>query len=154
MARQDPIQSFRFLVRVGDSQNISAAFTRFSGIQMQVEAIQNRFCDDPRGVQDYYPVFTRYAPVTLSKGVVGDNDFMDWLFSTSAGDVTGPTGSKMRRTLEVVALNEYGRPSVVWTLKDAMPIGYELSPMDGSRSEVLMENLTFAVTGMKRKAEP
>ena len=36
---QEPIQAFRFLVRVGDSQEISAAFSRFSGIKMDVETI-------------------------------------------------------------------------------------------------------------------
>lgn len=150
----EPIQAFRFLVRVGDGKEISAAFTRFSGIRMQVETIENRSCDDIRGVRDYCPVFTRYEPVTLSKGVVGDNDFMDWLFAASAGDVTGPTGKSLKRTLEVVSLNDLGQPGVVWVLKNAMPVGYELSPMDSSRSEVLVESLTFAFTGMTRKTEP
>ena len=36
---QEPIQVFRFLVRVGDNEEISAAFSRFSGIKMNVEAI-------------------------------------------------------------------------------------------------------------------
>jgi hypothetical protein len=40
---------------------------------------------------------------------------------------------------------------VVWTLLDAMPIRYELSPMDSSRSEVLTESVTFAVQGVERE---
>ena len=76
---QEPIQAFRFLVRVGDSEEISAVFSRFSGIKMEVETIQFRAGSDARGVKEYTPVFTSYAPVTLSKGVVGDNAFMDWL---------------------------------------------------------------------------
>ena len=36
---QEPIQAFRFLIRGGDSEEISAAFSRFSGIQMQVELL-------------------------------------------------------------------------------------------------------------------
>ena len=35
-----------------------------------------------------------------------------------------------------------------------MPIGYELSPMDGNRSEVLTESLTFVITGVKRAIQP
>ena len=61
----EPIQAFRFLVRVGDSEEISAAFSRFSGIQMQVETIQARDGSDARGVKEYTPVFTSFAPVTL-----------------------------------------------------------------------------------------
>ena len=88
---QEPIQAFRFLVRVGDSEEISAAFSRFSGIKMEVETIQFRSGNDNRGVKEYTPVFTSYAPVTLSKGVVGDNQFLDWLCAASAGVHTGPT---------------------------------------------------------------
>ena len=70
LRRPDPMTAFRFLVRVGDSEEISAAFSRFSGIRMQVETIQSRDGDDNRGVKAYTPVFTSYEPVTLSKGVV------------------------------------------------------------------------------------
>ena len=150
----EPIQAFRFLVRVGDSEEISAAFSRFSGIQMQVETIQARDGSDARGVKEYTPVFTSFAPVTLSKGVVGDNEFLDWMLSASADVHTGPTGANLRRTIDVITLNEKGNPGVIWTLQGAMPIGYELAPLDSSRSEVLTESLTFAITGMKRTTQP
>ena len=39
---------------------------------------------------------------------------------------------------------------VIWTLKNAMPIGYQLGGMDASRSEILVETMTFAITGMDR----
>ena len=55
---------------------------------------------------------------------------------------------------DVITLTDKGVPGVIWTLQDAMPIGYELSPMDGSRSEVLTESITFAFTGMKRTTQP
>ncbi|HIY22481.1 MAG TPA: phage tail protein [Candidatus Flavonifractor merdigallinarum] len=150
----EPIRAFRFLIRVGDGKEISAAFSRFSGIHMQVESFQFRSGDDSRGVKDYVPVFTGYAPVTLSKGVVGDNEFLEWMFAACADVHSGPTGKELRRTIDVISLNEYGEPGVTWTLQDAMPIGYELSPLDGSRSEVLTESITFAITGMKRTTDP
>ena len=52
----------------------------------------------------------------------------------------------------MIALDDAGNRGVIWTLKDAMPIGYELSPMDGSRSEVLTESVTFAIHGVDREA--
>ena len=88
----EPIQTFRFLVRVGDGEEISAAFSWFSGIRMQVEPIQTRDGSDARGVKEYTPVFTSFAPVTLNKGVVGDNEFLDWMLSASADVHTGTTG--------------------------------------------------------------
>ena len=149
----EPIQTFRFLIRVGNDEQISAAFSRFSGIRMSVETIQNRAGDDSRGVKEYTPVFTSYEPVTLSKGVVGDNEFLDWLLSAGASAYTGPTGSDLRRTVQVIALDQKGEPAVGWILQGAMPIGYELDPMDSSRSEVLTESITFAITGLERTTE-
>ena len=147
-----PIQSFRFLIEAGGG--ISAAFTSFSGVKMQVETLQSRDGDENRGVQEYVPVFTRFDPVTLSKGVVGDNDFMDWILAAAADMESGPTGSKLRRDINVITLNEAGQTAVTWTLKEAMPIGYEMAPLDSSRSEVLMESITFAITGMRRTTAP
>ena len=57
----------------------------------------------------------------------------------------------MYRTLNIVALDDRGNRGVTWSLKNAVPIGYELTPMDGGRSEVLSESLTFAIGGMERK---
>ena len=158
MARQapyyDPIQSSYFLIQVGNSQGISAAFSRFSGVKMEVETVQFRSGDDSRGVKDYTPVFTSYAPVTLSKGVVGDTEFLNWVFSACAGEFVGPSQDNLRRTIDVIALDSARNPRATWTLLGAMPIGYELSPMDGSRSEVLTESITFAITGVKRTMQP
>lgn len=146
----EPIQAFRFLVKVVGDETISGAFTQFSGIRMTVETMQGRAGDDRRGVKQYTPVFSNYAPVTLSKGVVGDNQFLDWILAVAAGMEDSPTGKNLRRNIEIITLNDHGEEGVTWTLQNAMPIGYELSPMDSSRSEVLTESITFAITGMKR----
>ncbi len=149
-----PAVSYQFEVRPAGSGSSVAAFTKMSGIKMQVETLQVRSGNDIRGVKEYVPVFTRYAPVKLSRGVVGDNDFMDWILSASAGDFTGPTGANLRRDLDVIAMDEHKTPLVTWTLKGALPIGYELSPMDAARSEVLIEDVTFAVIGVTRVTNP
>lgn len=148
----DPFRAYRFLVEVESFGSVVAAFSQFSGVQMQVDTLQVRAGDDDRGVQEYIPTLTRFAPVTLTKGVVRDNDFLDWLFTAAASNNAGPQGGDLRRTLNVVALDERGQPGITWSLKDALPIGYQLSPMDGSVSEVLSETLTFAITGMARQS--
>ncbi len=146
-----PFQAFRFLVEVENSGVVAAAFTGFSGVRMRVDTIQARSGGDGRGVQEYIPTLTRFEPVTLTKGVVGDNEFLDWLFAAAAGANAGPRGVNLRRTINVVALDNRGRRGVTWSLRDALPIGYELNPMEGSRSEVLSERMTFAILGMERK---
>ena len=52
--------------------------------------------------------------------------------------------------MRVLALNEDYK-GVIWELKDALPIGYSLSEMDGLRSEMLIESLTLAITGVRRE---
>ncbi|MDE7244414.1 MAG: phage tail protein [Oscillospiraceae bacterium] len=148
---QEPFRAFRFLVEVENAGVVAAAFSQFSGVKMDVDTIQIRSGNDVRGVQETVPVFTRFAPVTLTKGVIGDNDFIDWLFSAAAGPNAGPSGENLYRTLNIVALDEKGNRGVTWSLKNALPIGYELTPMNGGRSEVLSESLTFAIMGMERK---
>ena len=145
---KEPLKTFRFLVEV-DGETV-CAFSQFSGVKMEMQTIQVRAGSDNRGVQDYIPVLTRYEPVTLTKGVFGHSEFINWIFSAGASMYTGPTGVNLRKTINVIALDDLGTYGVVWTLKDAMPIGYELSPMDGARSEVLTESVTFAITGMSR----
>ena len=102
------------------------AFTQFSGIRMEVRTIQVRSGSDIRGVQDYVPVLTSFEPVTLTKGVIGSNEFLNWIFAAAASTNTGPTGSRLNRTINVIALDDAGNRGVIWSLKDAMPIRYEI----------------------------
>ena len=148
----EPLRSYRFLVEIeGGDSRVTAAFSQFSGVNMTVETIQARAGRDPRGVQGDVPVQTRYEPVTLAKGVVGDYELLDWLYAAAAGNDTGPTGGEsLYRTVRVLALNEDYK-GVIWELKDALPIGYSLSEMDGLRSEMLIESLTLAITGVRRE---
>ena len=148
----EPLKSFRFLVEVDGAA--VGAFTQFSGIKMEVQTIHARSGNDLRGVQDIIPVMTHFEPVTLTKGVIGDNDFLNWLFAAAASTHTGPTGISLFRTINVIALDDAGNRGVIWSLKEAMPIRYELSPMDSTRGEVLSESVTFAVHGMERTVGP
>ena len=148
---QEPLKAFRFLVELDGKKVAVAAFTGFSGVQMEVDTLQVRSGNDIRGVQEYVPTMTRFAPVTLTKGVVGDDEFLNWLFSVAASPNAGPKSGGKRRNLNVVALDDKGNRGVTWTLYNALPIRYQLTPMDGGRSEVLSESITFAITGVERK---
>ena len=151
--REDPLISCRFIVET-DNGDVVAAFSQFSGMKMEVQTLGNRYGEDARGVQDYLPVMTRFAPVTFTRGVIGELTFLDWIFSAAARLDSGPSGENLRRTLLVVALDETGSRRISWRLKDALPIGYEISPMDALRTEVLTESITFPLTGVERILEP
>ena len=146
----EPFKTFRFLVEVESGGAVVAAFSQFSGVRVTVETVEARPGNDPRGVKETIPALTTFAPVTLTKGVIGDNDFISWLFDSVAGTNRGIKGDNLYRTINVIALDDKGRRGVMWSLKKALPIGYELTPMDSARSEVLSESLTFAISGVER----
>lgn len=95
-------------------------------------------------------MFTSFAPVTLSKGVVGGSEFLDWMLSASADVHTGPTGANLRRAIDVITFNDRGRPGVSWPLQNAMPIcppGRQ--PQRGAHRESHL-----SIAGIKRTTQP
>ncbi|MBR0162938.1 MAG: phage tail protein [Oscillospiraceae bacterium] len=147
----DPFRSFRFLVELESGAAVVAAFSQFSGVKFEVEQLEARGGNDSRGVPERISTLTKFSPVTLTKGVVGDEAFLDWLFSAAAGMNSGPQPGVGPRTINVVALDDRGRRGIVWTLKDAYPIAYELAPMNSESSAVLSESMTFSIRGVERK---
>ena len=104
---QEPFRAFRFLVELEGGRTAVAAFSQFSGVKMEIQSIKARSGDDPRGVQSGVGTFTEFSPVTLTKGVVGDEEFLDWLFSAAAGPDAGPA-PVTARTINIVALDYRG----------------------------------------------
>jgi phage tail-like protein len=131
--------------------SVTAAFAQFSGVNMRVDTIQVRTGDDRRGVMDYIPALTTVENVTLSKGVIGDNEFLDWRLSAAPDAVSSPTGLNAYRSINVVAVNGKGERAVSWTLYNALPVSYALSGMDSASNTVLSETITFSITGFKRQ---
>ncbi len=152
---QEPFKAFRFLVEVeGSAGAVVAAFSQISGIKMQTQAIPVRHGAENRGVTEFIPALTSYQNVTLTKGVIGDNEFFDWILSCAPDAAAAPTGKEQYRTINIVALDEKGNRSITWSLIGAMPVGYELSPMDSSQSAIMTETLEFTITGFKRITQP
>ena len=148
----DPYMTHRFVVEIGGS--VVASFSQFSGIKEQVQTVQARAGDDIRGVQEYIPVLTSFAPVTLTRGVVHGKNFLTWLESCAASRFLGPSGKTLQRTIDITALDDDGNRGICWTLYKAMPVAYELAPMDAARDEVLCESVTFAFLALQRQALP
>lgn len=150
--KYSPYMAFRFQVEAENNGVILASFSKFSGVKVSVETIQVRSGSDIRGVRESVPVLTHYEPVTLTRGVIASEDFIQWVLHGIPRPEAGiKGGKKLYRTLNVIALNRKGQRASMWSLKNALPIGYELYPMDAGDSEVLFESLTFSIAGMQRK---
>lgn len=151
----EPFNAFRFMVEVeGAGPTVVAAFAQFSGIRMQTHVVETRWGSEERGVTEKIPSITSFENVTLTKGVIGDNEFFDWILACAPSESAPPTGASLRRTINVVAVDGKGKRGVVWSLINAMPVSYTLAPMDSSQSAVLTETIEFSITGFKRVANP
>ena len=149
---KDPLTTFRFLVEVGDGdKKIVAAFTSFSGVTMKVDMVSYRPGSDSSGVSDDIPALTSFEPVTLTRGVIGDNDFLEWIESVTPGYTGSTKGKEMYRTIHVSALDDKGNRAVTWSLQEAIPIVYTLEGMDSTNSAVLSETVRFAIGGFTRQ---
>lgn len=148
----EPFKAFRFLIEIENPQSnvVVAAFSQFSGIKMRVDTIERRSGDETRGTFESYSGLTHYENVILTRGIIGDNDFMEWIYSAAPTEIAPPTNKNKYRNINVVALDDTGRRGITWTLYKAMPVAYELSPFDGARSELLSESIEFSIQGFKR----
>ncbi len=151
----DPYRMFRFRVKMSGGgfldfgKTTEAAFSQCSGIRASTEVVRVRTGADIRGVQGIIPSIVTYSNLTLSKGVVANGKFLDWVFGCLPTNLMGPKKPK-RKTIEISVLNDAGKEGVTWTLYGAYPVGYELASLDASQDGVLMETLEFAYVGLKR----
>ena len=149
---QEPLKTFRFLVEVESEDNrIVAAFSNFSGVSMKIDMVSYRSGAEIRGVTDDIPALTSFERVTLTKGVIGDNEFLEWIQAVAPGLTEAPTGKSKYRTINIVALDDKGERAVTWSLLDAIPVEYRLGSMDSTNSAVLSETIEFAIGGFKRE---
>lgn len=148
---------FKFKVKMGGSGYLDiggssvAAFSQCSGIKVTTQVLKVRTGADIRGVQGVVPSIVEYSNVTLSRGVISNNDFLKWVFDCMPGYVIGPSNPE-RRTIEIVVLDEKGKEGVSWTLYGAYPVSYELASLDASQDGVLVESIEFAYSGLKRSS--
>lgn len=151
----DPYRAFKFKVKMGGTGYLDVggstvgAFSQCSGIRATSQVLRVRTGADVRGVQGIIPTTVEYSNLTLSRGVVSSNSFLDWVFACMPGYATGPSGA-VRRTIDIVVLDEKGNEGITWTLHGAYPVSYELAGLDASQDGVLMENLEFAYAGLTR----
>lgn len=148
----EPFKAYKFLVEVENPGGnvIVAAFSAFSGVRMKVDVMRGRVGTEARGVYGNTPGLTSFENVTLTKGVVGDNEFLDWILSVAASDVAPPTGQNMRRSITVVALTDQNKRGVEWKLINCLPVGYSTSQLNAGQSSLLTETIEFAIEGFKR----
>lgn len=139
--RDRPYAQFNFLVDLGDgvTESPQAGFKECSAIGMSVDVVEYRNGNDKENAVRKLTGLSRYADVTLRRGVIGSLDLYGWLNDIRNGN------EQALRTVTVQLMNE-DHSSVVqaWKLLRARIIKHTSGPLNACESEVAMEELTLA----------
>jgi phage tail-like protein len=130
----DPAAEFRYFVEVDGLTG--ASFTECSGMSAKREVCEVR----EGGANDYVhklPGRITYGDITLRKGVMFSTELWDWFEK-------GLKGYKIKeRDITIIQYSAYFNiPSRWYNVKDAFPVGWEVSRLGADSNQLAVESLT------------
>lgn len=144
-----PYRTFRFEVEVDGMSR--GGFSEVSGFDLNVDVVEYREGNDLRNTPRKLPGLTKYGNITLKWGLVGDFEFLDWIYTVAASDQAGPTGIE-RRNITVRLIDDAGNPGPEWLIINAWPCRYSIPDFNALSAEVAVESVEFAHEGLTRVA--
>jgi phage tail-like protein len=138
--RPDPFPGYQFVVEIDGIA--SAGFSDVSGIEGTIDVVEYREGADRSLASQKLPGLVRYANVVLTRGLTSSNDLYDWWKAVAAG-------TPDRRSVAIVLLDRERTAVRRWTLRDAWPVRYAVSPLDAGRGAVAIETLELAHEGFE-----
>ncbi|WP_162054735.1 phage tail protein [Pontibacter pamirensis] len=142
-----PIPKFHFLVQWGKDFRIG--FTEVSGLDFETEVIEYREGSSKAYSSIKMPGRQKFSNVTLKRGTFeGDYDFyLEWR-KTYYFQEGNQTGSRFRRNVEIMLLNENHDPIITWTLQNAWPSKVQSTDLKADASEVAIETMELVHEGL------
>jgi len=144
-----PYRSFRYAVEIDGITR--GGFSEVSGFDLSVDVVEYREGDDLRNTPRKLPGLTKYGNITLKWGVVGDMDFLDWIFTVAPSDQAPPTGIE-RKNITITLIDDSGGNGPSWTVINAWPVRYSIPDLNALGSEVAVESLEICHEGLTRTA--
>lgn len=135
---EDPLMGFMFKVKI-DGKDCTIGFQKIGGLSKEIAVI------------DYFENMYQHAhklagresigEVTFEKGMFADKVFADYyenLFSTHK-----------RYNISVIICDRFGTPKKIFDFTNCWFSKYEVSDLDSSSDDVLIETLTMQSEGME-----
>jgi phage tail-like protein len=138
--RDNPYPNFNFAVDIGLGDTIG-----FSEVDLpagEIEVIEYREGNEVASRARKLPGLTKYANVTLKRGVAGDLELFEWWQSVRDGQL-------LRRKVVITLLDEQRQPVQRWVLRDAWPAKLDYSTLNARGNEVVIETLELAHEGFE-----
>jgi len=134
-----PLPKFYFLVTI---DKLNANFQEVSGLEIEAQVIEYRHGNSPEFSTIKMPGIKKFGDITLKKGVFkGDNKFWDWFNSIKMNTIE-------RKAVTISLLDEAGKPTMTWTLKNAWPSKITGTDLKSDGNEVAVETLVITHEGL------
>ena len=144
--RDDPYPAYNFEVVVtgisDDGGSAKGSFKEVSGLEAEVEVIEYRTGSQKDNTVRKLPGLTKFANITLKRGIIGDLTFWNWLLSAMRGNV-------QRASVSVILLDEKRNPVMRWNFVRAWPCKWAASMLNAKCNEAAIEILEICHEGME-----
>ena len=134
----------RFYVEMDNDTR--AVFTEVSGLQMETEVEEH-----PEGGNNsfvhYLPGRTKVGRLTLKRGIVSTNDFLDWYSKIVQGDIE-------HRNLSIVVYDVAGTELIRRNILKAFPVKWVGPQLTADGSMMAVETIELVHEGMTFAASP
>ncbi|WP_018970917.1 phage tail protein [Rubritalea marina] len=135
-----PMPQFYFQVKWGSTE---INFSEISGLDNEAQIIEYRHGNSPVFYPIKMPGLGKVNNVTMKRGVfVGDNTFWEWFSKIKLNTVA-------RVTVTISLLNEAGKPTMTWTLRNAWPTKITSTGMKSDDSSAAIDQLDVAFETME-----
>ena len=149
--RSDPYKNFKF--RIKWNGRYVAGISKVSALKRNTEVIEYRDGANSNSVRKM-PGFTKYAPITLERGVTHDTEFESW--ANHVFDFSGGKGSEMslknfRKDIILEMYNEAGMLVISYKIYRCWVSEYTALPeLDANSFSVAIEKITLENEGWER----
>jgi phage tail-like protein len=149
--RFDPYKNFKFRVK-WDGRYI-AGVSKISALKRTTDSVEHREGGDPNTSRKS-PGITRYAPITLERGITHDIEFEKWANKVwNHGNSSGSEVSlkDFRKDVTIEIYNEAGQLVIAYKVYRCWVSEYQALPdLDSNANTVLIEYIKLENEGWKR----
>jgi phage tail-like protein len=140
MMADEPFGSFRFAVEI-DGMTFSK-FREVHGLSSAVDVVE--YSDGTgSGFAQKIPGRTKFSNITLKWAMTDDLTLYEWHAKILDGQID-------RRMMLITLSDSTGAAITRWEIKNAWPCKYEAPDLNAESSDVAIEAMEFAHTGLRR----
>jgi|SRR5215472_12161743 len=139
----DPLRGFNFKLELGGITK--GGFRECSGLQVSNAPVEYREgSDKPTHVRKLTGL-TKYADVTLKKGIIVDehNEIWNWLDTVVQGKTE-------RKNCSIILEDETGTKKLQWDLLEAWPSSYSGPGLNATTNDLAIETLVISCEEVKK----